>query len=246
MRIRVVVVVLLCVSVCLIAPVSAQNASERMDNLTALYMVRASESLCGFQMTEEQRREVLKASQFLEEKLGLSKEKAVELYMKVVQSMEAQKAGGLCDPNGEWAQAFKQTARNFAEEQPGGSPNAPAAAAGGSGSAAPAPSSPPPSAQSKSTGLDAGKVILGNTVCGSRDGKEYADYYAPDGRIVALDGGEIENGKWSLEGDAICTDFPSEGKTCYRVDVSGDTVNFVDRDGAGFRGTILKGNPKNL
>lgn len=246
MRIRVVVVVLLCVSVCLVASGNAQNASERMDNLTALYMVRASESLCGFQMTDEQRREVLKASQFLEEKLGLSKEKAVELYMKVVQSMEVQKAGGLCDPNGEWAQAFKQTVQNFAPEQPGKNANTPAPAVESPGSAAPAPASSPPAVQPKSTGLDASKAILGNTVCGSRDGKEYADYYAPDGRIVALDGGEIENGRWSLEGDTICTDFPSEGKICYRVDVSGDTATFVDRDGAGFRGTILKGNPKNL
>jgi hypothetical protein len=46
-------------------------------------MVRASESLCGFKMTDAQCAEALKASQFLEEKLGFSKEKADGLYNKI-------------------------------------------------------------------------------------------------------------------------------------------------------------------
>ena len=246
MRIRMSIVALLCISACFIPPAGAQTDSERMDNLTALYMVRASESLCGFMMTDEQRSEVLKATQFFEGKLGISKEKAVELYRKVVQSMEAQAAGGLCDSNGEWAQAFKQTVGNLAPDRPAKSSDIRAAAPEGSGAAAPAPASPPPGAQPKSAGLDAGKAILGNTITGSRDGREYADYYAPDGKIVALDGGDIEVGRWTVEGEAVCTHFPSEGKVCYRVNVTGETVNFVDRDGTGFRGTILKGNPMNL
>ena len=246
MRIWIGIIALLCVGVCVISPACAQSNSERTDNLTALYMLRASESLCGFKMTDEQRGEVLKASQYFEGQLGLSKEKADELYGKVVQSMEAQKAGGLCDSKGEWAQAFTQTVQNFKSDQPGGVAGTPAAAPEGSGTAAPAPASPPSAAQPKSTGLDAGKAIVGNTVSGTRDGREYADYYAPDGKIVALDGGDIEIGKWTLEGNAFCTDFPSEGKICYRVDVAGDTATFVARGGEGFRGTILKGNPKNL
>jgi hypothetical protein len=215
-----------------------------MDNLTALYMVRASESLCGFKMSDEQRGEALKASRFLEEKLELSSEKADELYKKVVKSMEAQKAGGLCDPNGEWAGAFKQAVENLARSTT--APSAPATTPPGSGAAAQAPVSSPPSAQSKVSGLEAGKAILGNTISGRRDGGDYAEYYAPDGKIVALDDGEIEVGKWMLEGDLICTDFPSEGKVCYRIEVSGETATFIDPDDVGFRGAILKGNPKNL
>lgn len=92
----------------------AQNATERMDNLTALYMVRASEPLCGFKMTEVQRNEVLEAAHYLEGKLNLSSEKAQDIYNKVVRSMEAQKESGLCDPDGEWSGAFKQTVENFA------------------------------------------------------------------------------------------------------------------------------------
>ena len=108
------VVVFLCACVWLVTSADAQSASERMDNLMALYMVRASEPLCGFKMTDEQRSEVLKAARYLEEKLQLSSEKAEELYNKVAQSMEAQKAGCLCEPNGEWGHAFKQTVESFA------------------------------------------------------------------------------------------------------------------------------------
>ena len=155
-----------------------------------------------------------------------------------------QKKSGLCDPSGEWAGAFKKTVENFA--QSGNAPSTATPAPAGSGAAAPPPPPPAPAAQSKLTGLDAGKAILGNTISGRRDNEDYADYYSPDGKLTALSGGEIELGRWTLEGDLLCTDFPSEGKICYRVDVLGETVTFIDKDGTGFRGTILKGNPKNL
>ena len=244
MKIWIGVAALLCVHACWLTTANAQTAAERMDNLTALYMVRASESLCGFKLTGEQRREVLKASQFIEGKLGLSKQKTDELYKQVVQSMEAQKAGGLCDPDGEWAQAFQQTADDFA--RPETAPDTPATSPAGAGATASAPASPPSAAQTRLTGLNAGKAILGNTISGRRDDRSFAEYYAPDGKIVALDGDEIEIGSWTLEGDTICTDFESEGKTCYRIEVLGETATFMDQDQTGFRGTILKGNAKNL
>ena len=255
-----IVVVILCACGRLVTPADAQTASERMDNLTALYMVRASEPLCGFKMTGEQRSEVLKAARYLEGELKLSSAKAEEIYNKIVQSMEAQKSAGLCDPNGEWSQAFKQTVENFAASgaTPGTStdktstPVTPAPAAPGSPPAATTQggktgeATPAPAGSAKLTGLDACKAVLGNTIVGRRDKQDYADYYAPDGRLVSLDGGDIEIGGWTLKGDSLCTDSPSEGKACYRIEVSGDTATFVEKDGTGFRGNILKGNPKNL
>jgi hypothetical protein len=226
------VAVLLCACIGLVTTAHAQNASERMDNLTALYMVRASEPLCGFKMTDKQRSEVLKAAGYLEGKLELSSGKAEAIYNKIVQSMEAQKASGLCDPNGEWAHAFKQTVENFAQS--------------GAAPSTPTPTSSAPAGSAKLTGLAAWKAVLGNTIGGQRDDEDYAEYYAPDGRIVSLDGGQIEIGSWSLRGDLVCTNFPSEDKVCYHIDVLGDTATFVDEDGNGFHGTILKGNPKNL
>ena len=254
------VVVFLCACVWLVTSADAQSASERMDNLMALYMVRASEPLCGFKMTDEQRSEVLKAARYLEEKLQLSSEKAEELYNKVAQSMEAQKAGGLCEPNGEWGHAFKQTVESFARSgAPGSTPAntmsasatpAPAAPSStpeaASAGLKPGAAAPSPEGATKLTGLDALKAVLGNTIVGRRNNQDYADYYEPGGRIVALEGGEIEPGSWTLTGDTVCTDFPSEGKACYHIEVFGDTATFLDEDGTGFRGNILKGNPKHL
>jgi hypothetical protein len=224
--------VLLCTCACLVTTAHAQSTSEGLDNLTALYMVRASEPLCGFKMTNKQRSEVLRAAGHLEGKLELSGKKAEEIYNKIVQSREAQRASGLCAPNGEWAHAFKQTVETFA--QPGAARGSPTATL----------SAPPGSA--KLTGSDAWKAVVGNTIVGRRDDQDFADYYSPDGRIVSLDGSEIEIGSWELRGDQVCTNYPSEGKECYHIDVLGDTATFVDEDGIVFHGTILKGNPKNL
>lgn len=226
------------------AAVHAQSAPEPMDNLTALYMVRASEPLCGFKMTDAQRAETLKAARFFEEKLQLSKEKAEELYNKVVASMEAQKGSGLCDANGEWSRAFKQTVENLAPS--GTAESAPAANSPAPAASAPAPATPPPAGAAKLTGDAAWKAVVGNTLVGKREGKSYAEYYAPDGRIVSLEGGEIETGSWALSGESVCTNFPSEGEVCYRLEVVGETATLVDEDGSGFRSDILKGNPKNL
>lgn len=60
---------------------------------------------------------MLKASRFLEGKLELSSEKIDVLYRKVVKSMEAQKASGLCDTDGEWAIAFQEAVENFARSE---------------------------------------------------------------------------------------------------------------------------------
>lgn len=231
------IVILLCVCGCFIATAGAQSASRHMDDLTALYMVRASESVCGFKMTEAQRDEVLTAVAYYEKKLGISAEKAKEIYRKVIQSMEEQRAGGLCEPGGEWAQAFKKTVENFAQSD---------AASSAPTDNKPAHTAPAPAGTAGLAGLEAWKAVLGNTVVGRRDNHDYADYYAPDGKVVSLEDGEIERGKWKLKGGKVCTSFPSEGETCYEIKVSGDTATFVDEDGAGFRGSILKGNARNL
>jgi hypothetical protein len=228
-------VALLCVSVSLFTVANAMNNEERKDNLLALYMVRASEPVCGFKMTDEQHSEVAKATRLFEESLGLSKEKIEEIYRKVIESMKTQKAEGLCSPDGEHARVFRQAVEGLA---PSG--------AGLNNPASPATPPPSPAETAKLTGLQAWQTVKGNTIIGQRNELDYADYYAPDGRIVSLDGSDIEVGSWKLKGDQVCSQYPSEDDACYRLEVLGDIANFIDEDGIPSRGTILKGNPKNL
>ena len=115
--------------------------------------------------------------------------------------------------------------------------------------AAPAPAVPAPEAPAAVaalTGMAAWNAIVGNTISGKKEGDDYDYYVKADGSIVWLDDGDIETGKWALEGQKVCVTFPDEDKECYKVELNGDIVNFLDDDGSGFRGTLAKGNPKKL
>jgi hypothetical protein len=96
------------------------------------------------------------------------------------------------------------------------------------------------------TGKDAWDTVVGNTLTGKQGGKTYHDYYRKDGTVIALEDGEIETGKWTLEGDKICTKFPDEDKNCFSIVASGRTVTLTDAKGKGLRATLLRGNPKDL
>ena len=115
---------------------------------------------------------------------------------------------------------------------------------------APAPAAPPaaaaPAESAKLSGLAAWNAIIGNTVTGKRDGDDFDYYVKADGVIIWLDDGDIETGKWALEGQKICFTFPGEDKECLTISLDGDVINFLEDDGSGFRGKLLKGNPKKL
>lgn len=108
----------------------------------------------------------------------------------------------------------------------------------------PAPA-PAPTA-GKVTGLAAWSQLVGNTVAGKVEGKDYAEFYLSDGTVKTLEESTLMTGKWSVEGEQVCFVYPKEDKACFAVEVSGDDVTFTEKSGIGIRLKILKGNPKNL
>ena len=123
------------------------------------------------------------------------------------------------------------------------------AAGGGTGSqAAAAPSAPPAAAGEPKTlaGPEAWLTVVGNTLTGKADGKVYFDLYRKDGTLTSLYDGDITPGKWTIEGEKVCTKYPDEAKECFFVKRIGDEVTMVEAKGKGLRATLLPGNPKNL
>jgi hypothetical protein len=98
----------------------------------------------------------------------------------------------------------------------------------------------------KLTGLAAWGALVGNTVVGKIEDKDFTDYYVPDGTVKSMMEGQVATGKWSLEGDKICFVYPDEPRECYTIEVVGDAARFQDKSGASIRGQILKGNAKNF
>ena len=85
----------------------------------------------------------------------------------------------------------------------------------------------------------------GNTLSGKDDGEVWWEHYRKDGTLTLLEGKDVTNGKWTLEGERVCFKYPDEDKNCYTVSRTGDQVTLV-RKGKGERVTVLPGNPKNL
>jgi hypothetical protein len=106
------------------------------------------------------------------------------------------------------------------------------------------PSTPQPA--TKLTGMAAWSALLGNTVVGKLEGKDFADYYLADGTVKSIVEDKAVAGKWSLEGDKICFTYPDEPKDCYIMEVVGDSATFTDKSGLAVKVQILKGNAKNL
>ncbi len=111
---------------------------------------------------------------------------------------------------------------------------------------APTPAPAPAPAAGKVTGMAAWALLVGNTVAGKIDGKDYAEFYLADGTVKTMAESELTAGKWSLEGDKVCFVYPKDDKECFTIEVAGDDVSFTDKSGTGMRLKLLKGNPKNL
>jgi hypothetical protein len=105
---------------------------------------------------------------------------------------------------------------------------------------------PAPTEAGKASGIAAWSQLVGNTVTGRIDGKDYAEFYNPDGTVKTMEDSTLSTGKWALEGEKICFTYPKEGRECYGVEVAGDDVTFTEKGGKAYRLKILKGNPKNL
>jgi len=68
---------------------------------------------------------------------------------------------------------------------------------------APAPT-PVPAPAAKVTGIAAWSQLIGNTVAGKIDGKDYAEFYLADGTVKTMEDSVLTTGKWSVEGDQVC------------------------------------------
>jgi hypothetical protein len=129
-----------------------------------------------------------------------------------------------------------------------------AGAAGGGAAAQAVPpatasaAAPPAGAAEPKTlsGPEAWLTIIDNTLTGKDDGKAYFDFYRKDGAVISLRAGVISKGKWSLEGEKVCTKYPDDDKDCNFVKRTGNDVTLTDSKGSGYRATLLPGNPKDL
>jgi hypothetical protein len=111
----------------------------------------------------------------------------------------------------------------------------------------PAPTTPAPSMPAgKVSGMAAWSQLVGNTVAGKIDGKDFAEFYMADGTVKTMQESELVTGKWTVEGEQVCFVYPKEDKACFTIEVAGDDVSFTDKSGTGIRLKVLKGNPKNL
>lgn len=112
-----------------------------------------------------------------------------------------------------------------------------------------APATPAATATAeKLSGLAAWSALIGNSIRGkSSDGDPLVEFYAADGTIKQLLDDELSTGKWIVRGETVCFEFPEdEEESCYRVEVSGPVVTFLEKDGSGRRFELLRGNAKGL
>ena len=93
-------------------------------------------------------------------------------------------------------------------------------------------------------------VVANRTYRGVADGKPYAEYYATDGSVRGKTDGEPYSGSWKVVGEQLCFTYPQPGKEdevdCYSVFKAGDTLTWIDSDGAVAETTFVEGNPDNL
>ena len=121
--------------------------------------------------------------------------------------------------------------------------------AGAAGGDAGAPAAPPPAAGGDGkalSGPEAALSLVGNTLTGKFDGELIFEFYRKDGTAGLLSGSDISKGKWSVEGEKICTKYPDEDKECFTITRTGDDVTLIGPKGKGYRLKVVAGNPKNL
>ena len=98
----------------------------------------------------------------------------------------------------------------------------------------------------KLSGADAGMSLVGNTMAGKYGGDMTYEYYNKDGTSVLLDDGDKAKGKWSIEGQKLCTKYKGDDKDCYGIERAGDQVTLTEAKGKSYKLKVLPGNPKNL
>ena len=116
------------------------------------------------------------------------------------------------------------------------------AGGGAGGGATPAA----PSASKVLEGGEAGLSLVGHTLTGKIDGEVFFEFYKKDGSVASMEGSEISTGKWTIEGNKLCTKYKGDNKDCYGIKRDGETVTLTEKGGKAYRLKLLEGNPKNL
>jgi hypothetical protein len=104
-------------------------------------------------------------------------------------------------------------------------------------------------AAGKPKALDGGEAALslrGHTLTGRIDGEVFFELYRKDGTTGLLEGKEVSAGKWTIEGDKLCTKYKGEDKECFGIAREGEVVTLTGPKGKTWRLKLLEGNPKNL
>lgn len=96
-------------------------------------------------------------------------------------------------------------------------------------------------------GAAAWQALVGNTAVAQSRAGGYTEFYGPDGAVTHLDKDGKTRGKWSLDGQKVCFDFPEEDdRSCVLVEIDGDRGAFVDEDASRDTFQMLPGNAKGL
>jgi hypothetical protein len=111
------------------------------------------------------------------------------------------------------------------------------------------PSEPPAMSDPKQlTGLAAWEKVVGNSISGMVEGRAFAEYYSKDGTVKFRIDGKTSTGRWLVDGDGICFEYPGDPRECFRLTLS-DGKEVIWTDGKGVidtRGTLAEGNAENL
>jgi hypothetical protein len=106
---------------------------------------------------------------------------------------------------------------------------------------------PSPSAEGKVTGRAAIDKLIGNTMSGMAQGSPYFAFYDPNGTVRMQTGSDLQAGKWSIDEDNLCEEFPDdEDESCYHLELEGTSGVMTDEDGTAYKIEIIPGNPKKL
>jgi hypothetical protein len=121
------------------------------------------------------------------------------------------------------------------------------ASGGGAGGGQVASAAPSAGDSKPLSGPEAAMSLVGNTLAGKYDGGLTHELYNKDRTTVFLDDdGSKAKGKWSIEGEKVCTKYKGDDKDCYGIQRVGDAVTLTDAKGKAFKLKVLPGNPKDL
>lgn len=98
------------------------------------------------------------------------------------------------------------------------------------------------------SGAAAWEKLVGNTIVGTVEGRRFAEFYGRDGTVKLRVAGKVAVGKWSVEADNVCFEYPGDPRECLKPTLGegGDVTWLNGQGGIDNRGTLKPGNAENL